>query len=572
LETDEQTVNPPELLIVSFEKSTTFAAEGDQAVQVKVSLNQPSVSGFEEATINLTPFATNFNVDFTALEQYPVTLTWAIGEQDKFLTFNINNDFEEELLEPFLLQITGIINLNPGNFVNTTVYIEDRTQLNYVSLERALYPPDNSGVTHLLVDEGSDIDFSIKLDHPAFGVEKVVLDQVSVLNTINGNIGPAANPLNPADYVLVQSIPGSPPLIITTPHTITFNVGEISKEFLLFVKDNSTVNEDKIAYFDLKNAQFCKLDQSKKMAEITAKDDDGIYKYAHLNLGRIYSEFGDGGTNTLMRQLNPQPGFFGDYGNLYINQYSHYLIPYGKTIRFKDYSASGVQGVKFVQPTIKLKITNLGTFQGIVNNSAINPNQSKTLVVTGDEFIVTATTNANKNLITNFYEDAIYKIELINNYDAHGEFNASQIAPSISGFNPFKLKDLDNTESISKTLNIGTFTIPGFNVASSDISKAYHLKSKYNDINTARLENTSGNFTCPAVSSFSNSVSFSEFYKITIENISVFGIIFLNLNSVSNYNGFEFADYTQSANYTCNMTNSEYNGLDYVNLPFTIEP
>lgn len=584
LHTNENTNTTPELLSVSFESDFYFVDEGT-TVQVKISLNQPSISGFEEATILLNPFGATLNSDFTPLETYPLTLSWVIGEQDKFLTFNVNSDFEEEVNEPFLLQIVGAINLNLGNVLNTTVYIKDKTVLNHVAIVRSLIPADNSGITHLVVDEADDTNFLVQLDHPAFGVEKVTLEQVSILSTTNGDIGPAAHPLAASEYIIQTTIPGQGPITITLPYIISFNAGEIDKYFSIFIKDNIKLEPDKTAFFQLSSQQFCNIDQSKKMLEVTALEDDGKYKYVHLNFGRIYNEFGNGTTNMLMRMLDPQPDSFGgSYNNIYISQYSHYLIEYGKTIRFKDYSNNNVQSVKFVTPYLKAKITNQGTTQALVNNIAINPGQSTTVVITGNEFIIAATTNANRNVTTDFYDDATYKIELIDSYDAHGEFSAVQMAPSIPNFNPFKLMDINNSSlATNNTINLGTFTISGYDVSNTDATYAYHLKSKYLDVNTARIDGSDffGNPTisCPVVSSFFNNVSSSEFYKIKIEDISVFGIILLNHNSTrisnnnySKYNGFEFVDYTQSANYTCNRTNSDYNGLDYVNLPFIIEP
>lgn len=584
LETNEQAQTPTELLTVSFETDNKMVAEGDQLVKIKVSLNKPSVSGFEEATINLIPYATNFGIDFTSPDSYPLTLSWAVGEQDKFLTFNINNDYEEELLEPFLLQIAGFINLNPGPILNETVFIQDRTNLNYVSLERALYPPDNSGVTHLITDENNDIDFSIKLDHPAFGVEKVVLEKVSILNTINGAVGPAAFPLLPSEYVLVKSVPGGSPIVITTPYTVSFNAGETSQDFLLYVKDNNVINEDKIAYFDLSTAQFCIIDQSKKMLEITARDDDGKYKYVHLNLGTIYNEFGNSISNTLMRQISPQAGIGGSYNNIQLNNYSNYIIEYGSDINFQDYSQTGTQNINFKPAQIRVRITNTGTFQGIVNNIALAPGASTTIVIPGNNYIITTTTNSNQDTTTQYFETAKYKVELIDTYSA-----TLQSGVSISGFNPFSLRALDNTQSTNGTILIGDIALQGYQVAANDTTKSYKLKSYYRDINTGRILNNL-TLTCPIVNTTSNSVSYSEFYASKIEDISVFGIILLNYNdavgnpangglygsyvsgnSTSKYNGFEFVGFTQAQTLTCSKTASDYNDLHYYNLPFTVE-
>lgn len=596
LDINENTNTNPELLSVSFESDFYMADEGT-TVQIKVSLSQPSVMGIEEATVILNPFGATLSSDFTPLENYPLILGWAVGEQDKFLTFNINSDYIEEVIEPFILNIVGAVNLNLGSILSTTVYIKDKTVLNYVSIERPFSPADNSGITHLTADEGNDTDFFVKLDNPAYGVEKVVFEQVSILNTINGQVGPASTPLNPADYIIQTFIPGQPQTTITLPYTISFSAGELSRYFMIFIKDNLKLEPNKVAYFQLSNQQFCKIEQSKRMLELTAAENDGQYKYVHLNFGKIYSEFGEGNTYTEMRMIDPQPGILGGYSNMYVRNYAHYLIEYGKTIVFSDYSYSQPQRVSFTAPYVKAKITNMGVAQAIVNNITLNPGQSTTVAITGNDFIIPATTNNNRNLITDFYDDAVYKIEMINNYTAisivTNSGTAGTQAPNISGFNPFKLMNTDNaTEATNKTLDIGTFTLQGYNVAPTDSTYAYHLKSKYLDINTARVQGTSGGvfgiggtstgLQCPPVATFANNVSYSEFYATEIENISVFGIIFLDYNPTrmssfygaqfSKYNGFNFVDYTQAINYDCNRTLSDYNGLDYVNLPFILEP
>lgn len=594
LTVDETTNSGPEIFSVSFESDFYNTHEG-ATLQIKVSLSQPSVMGFEEASIILNPFGATLSADFVPVQQYPLILAWAVGEQDKFLTFNISNDFIEEVVEPFILQIVGAINVNIGPISTTTVYIEDRTVLNFVSVVRPLYPADNSGITHLVTEEGNDIDFFVQLDNPAYGVEKVVLEQVPILNTINGTVGPASTPLNPSEYILQLASPGAAPITVTLPYTISFNPGEIQKSFLLFAKENSVIQPDKTAYFQLNSQQFCKIDQSQKMLEIIATENDGQYKYVHLNLGKIYSEFGDGNTYTTMRMIDPQPGFFGGYSNIYVSSYAHYLIEYGKTIVFSDYSYSQPQRVSFTAPYVKAKITNLGTTQSFVNGIAVNPGQSTTVSVSGNDFVIPATTNANRNSVTDYLDDAVYKIELINNYTAisivTNSGTAGTQAPNINGFNPFKLMNVDNaTQAINKTLDIGTFTLVGYIVNSADTTYAYHLKSKYLDINTTRYQDTGGFFgggstglQCPAVpGNFSNTVTYNQFNEDEIENISVFGIIFLDYNATrmstftgaqfSKYNGFEFVDYTQAINYDCNRTLSKYNDLNYVNLPFILEP
>lgn len=582
METDEQTASLAEFLNVSFEFWAISVAEGDQNIKVKISLDRPSINGFEEITVILIPYATNFGIDFTTSETYPASLAWAVGEKDKFLTFNINNDYEEELLEPFILSIVGLVNVNPGLYINTTVDILDRTNLNYVSIENTTFLMDNSGVLQMNAEENNDVDFVVKLDHPAFGVEKVTLNKVLILNTINGQVGPASIPLLPSEYILAyQSAPGSAITNITLPFTMSFLPGEINKSFLIFIKDNINIESEKTAYFELDAAQFCIIDQSKKMTELTVSDDDGKYKYTHINFGTIYNEFGNSLTNTLMRQINPLAQIGGYHNNIYVNSYSNYLIEYGSTITFLDYSDINNQSIKFNAPSIKLKITNTGTAQSKVNGITVNAGNYTVVVVPSNNYVLSLSTNSDLDPITNFFNKSNYKIELIDSYSAAANSNLN-----FSNFTPFTLRGINNlSQASNNTILIGNISLQGYNVSATDFSKAYKIKSKYRDINTGRIPINDLNgdtfLSCPVVGNFSNTVTYSQFYQNTLENVSLFGIMLLNYNPLvvyddsnslqSKYDGFYFVDYLQNFNLTCNKTYSIYNGLNYFNLPFIVE-
>lgn len=576
LETNENVNEPAELLKVSFEFSSYTMNEGT-VIQVKVVLDKPSISGIEQAVINLITGSASLGVDFTSSLNYPVTLAWNIGEQFKILTFTTNNDFLLEGLEAFNLQISNIINLDPGNILNTLINVIDTTILRTVSLSVA--PPKIPfsiipGANGVNINEGDTINLTVNLDGPAFGVETIGLRFAPSVNLIaGGTITSGIIPTVGSDFIV-------------SGLTLIFNFspGETQKTFNFKTLIDSQIEPNKDILFEIYNPQFCLIDKTQQVIDIKIQDTvSGSVvsgnKYVHLNLGKIYSVFGDGLSNTLMRQINPQPGISNYYNPIYVTQYSNYLIEYNTTINFRDYNTIGnSDSIKYNSNTVKLKITNNGIVSSSVNNILLNVGQTTIIDIPTSDFILTATTNSNKNTITNFFDYANYKIEFINNYVGSNTNSSINTYPGMT----FDLRDLSNTISTTKTIDLGLFSLSGMTTISSATTNQYRLKSKYKNVNTAR-ENTSSGFVCPAVGNFFTSVNFSQFYANTIENVSILGIMFLNFdnstnysfgNFASQYNTFEFVSgITNTAlYYTCPKNNSIYNNLDYISLPFKIEP
>jgi hypothetical protein len=569
------------------------------AVDVQVQLDKPSVLGIEEATINLVAIDALENIDFISSETFPITVSWAIGEQYKTLSFSAKTDYLLEETEMFSLQISNLLNANPGPILYAEISIADTTVLRQVSLQVGGIQTGFDGIGRGSTEEGNDFELLILLDGPATGGETVTISQVSTISTPNVTLGPATNPLLPSDYEANYYLTPSTILYNQTfPKTVVFAPGEAFKSFNVWIKENSSIDPIKIGYFEISNAILSVIDQSKKVAEITVLDNEGQYKYLHLNFGTIYSEFGDSNQPTLMRQIDPQPaGFGGGYQNLTISQYTHNLIEYGTTINFRDYNNSTYSTfnthteVFYDTSLVKAKITNIGEIQSIVNGLILNTGQATTIDLTSNNFIITATTNSNRNLTTNLYEYGKYKVEIINNY-------VGLIFPSISpSYKPldFKLRTIGNTQSLDKTILLGNYAFSGMTNLPNNITEKYTLQSKYKNVNTGR-PNTgtalSPVYVCPPVASFFTSVSYSEFYAVDKENISVLGIIFLNYNdSVGNianngafgdyenntlatYSSFDFITATSasSVSITCAKTGSKYNDLDYISLPYHLEP
>ncbi len=573
LETNENLGAPAPLPKISFQFDRYDVSEGDM-FQVRVGLDAPSTLGIEQATIDLFNPAFNSPVlgtDYLATETYPVTFTWAIGEQYKYLSFNILNDYFLENIESFNLQISNIINLNPGAILNTSVNITDTTVLRKVSLSVmapavpiTLIP----GAKAVVVPEGEYADMTLTLDGPAFGVEVITLSLVPFSIVTGGTIGPSTTPL-----VLNTDFK-----ISATSMVFSFAPGETQKTFRFSALTDTVIENYEHAFFELQNPLFCLIDSDAKALAVAVQDTTGGYKYVHLNLGTLYSEFGSSTTNTLMRQINPASGFGGGYDNMYINYYNYNLIELGTTVNFADYSHSynssyTNDSISYSSATTKVKITNTGTIQSIVNNIVLNTGQTIVLSIPSNDFILTATTNNNKNISTNLFDNADYQIELINNYSGSTDF---------TGMN-FKMRALNNTLSTTNSIDLGNYSLSGMTTSSSNTSGQYKLVSKYKNINTARV-NVGTTFApvyvCPPTSSSSYAISYAEFYANKIENASVFGIIFLNYstyanytnNSVTDYDSFDFLGVSDPYSFSCAQTISQYSALDYISLPFYLEP
>lgn len=564
LETNENAGLPGPLNTVSFQNSTYSVTEGNN-LQVRLDLGKPSEFGSEEATVNLTTINATLGVDFTADRSYPYTFAWAQGEQYKFMNFSVNTDFLIENNESFKLEISNPINLNNGNITSSVITLKDATNLRTASL--SVVPPATSvsvGANQTVtIKEGDIFQISVNLDGPAFGVESVKLSLVSSASTPTGIIGPLSNP----------ALPGVEFNVSNTQVTFNFAPGETQKTYTFQAFTDLIVSDTTGAIFELSNPQNCLINSNKKVMTVMITDSTGGYKYVHLNLGDIYSEFGNSISNTLMRQVNPQPGLGGAYQNLYINQYNYNLIKYGSTINFKDYNGSyslnkTYDSITFNTNLVKVNITNNGVVQSMINGQPVNVGQTISINVPSNNYIITASTNANKNNITTLFDYANYAISIVNNYSGTSAFSGMD----------FKLRNTANTQAVANTLNLGTFSLSGMTTNPTNSANQYRLKSKYKNINTGRPSPPS----CPPISSFSYNISYSDFYAIDKRNVSVLGIIFLdynsaafyNTNNLSTYDSFEFVSglTTTTGYYTCNGSNSVYNGLNYISLPFKVEP
>ena len=118
----------PPILKVSFENPVSYNGGTPSTFTVKVSLSAPSATGTESVVVNqIQPLGVNAA---TPLFHYtdtqnpmPKTISWALGEKDKVLTFSnvmpIFNNFNLFLN----LEIVNLVNVDPGINMNTVVIL-----------------------------------------------------------------------------------------------------------------------------------------------------------------------------------------------------------------------------------------------------------------------------------------------------------------------------------------------------------------------------------------------------------------------------------------------------------------
>lgn len=541
---------------VSFEFSAYTISEGS-SLQVKISLANPSASGVEQATINMISPSTNTLLpgqDFVSLESYPTVVAWNTGDQDKFLSFTANTDFFIENTESIILQISNIINLDPGPILSTQIFVTDTTILRTVSLSvlppGPIIPGPVQGVNMSVISEGDSIDLTLTLNAPAFGVENITLQLVPSASVIGGTVGPA---INSAAF-------GSDFTISATSMTFSFLPGETQKTFRLSALTDSIVESTETIYFEILNPQFCLIDQNNQVVQVDIKDINGVFKYVHLNLGTIYSNLGDVAAYSELRRMTPAPG------NFYISSYPQTLFRYGDSLPDTSTSSS----VSYYINDVNVKVTNMGSSQSFVNNIPLLPGQHTTIIVPGNNFIITASTNDLKNTITNYLDYANYKLEIQNLYSG---------SPIMTGID-FNLRALDNmSQQTNKTLDLGTYLLSGMTTVLSSTTNQYRLESKYKNIMTGRIN--TGSFSSPI---WACQLGIESVYESShFENASVLGIIFLNFMSgytysswpTTEYDAFDFiSGVTNTATYyTCGQigTSTTINPM-YTSVPFKLQP
>jgi hypothetical protein len=141
LETNEMFPYDVQILKVSF-SSNYYVTEEASTLVITAYLDQPSTLGIEEATVIISNITTsNSDLDISG---FPLRIAWEEGEQVKQISIPITRDFIEETDEAFLVGLTNLVNLLPGQYVQANVVVEDRTVLRTVRILAANTNSDTS--------------------------------------------------------------------------------------------------------------------------------------------------------------------------------------------------------------------------------------------------------------------------------------------------------------------------------------------------------------------------------------------------------------------------------------------
>ena len=552
LETNENVTYNSVQPKVSFQFPSYNKLEGD-IFSVRIGLDSPSLLGVEQAGLNIAGAVTNqatIGLDYNGDKTYPFVMSWLPGEQYKYLNFTAYTDYYIEPTETFQLEIYNLINCDAGTYINSNVNIVNTTVLRTVSLSVA--PPQTltsflSGEHNISINEGESVTVTINLDGPAFGVEVVTISLVNS-SVLFGGVVSVGNPLSPSDFTVPSN-----------NMTFSFAPGETQKTFTFTANNDFIIENSEDAIFELQNPQFCLLDITSKALVINVNDTTvNLYKYAHLNLGSIYSEIANNGGQSELKRFIPSVGPIVNPEN-----YAQTFIKYGDTLTYTNWSFQP-ETWKYLTSLVKVKITNLGTITSSVNGVSLNSGQHTTIGITGNDFIITAQTNDNQ--VSGTYQNANYKVEIINNY-------AGRTSGTLTTNSTFTLRAIDNVSAaVANTLELGSFNLPGMTTNPSNVSGQYKLVSKYKNANTGRINTGSVGspvYVCP-------STTFGNLY----ENFSINGILFLNYSSSfpytswpsTHYESFDFIQVLPAI--TCAQVTIPTGdpAINFNTIPFKLEP
>jgi len=545
LETDENSGFFIKLPKVSFEKKTYFISEG-QKIDVKISLDSPSTNGSEEVQIGLVINNTNASDFSTLTNLYPQTISFSPGEQTKIFSFFANSDSLLEGIESFDLILASFSNVNPGQFITTTVNIIDFNNLKSASIniQGGVVSGSNSdGIISFDLKfsafEGSTKNIILSLDSPSvFGFESVDV-QFSNITT------------NSSDYSLVGT------------SNISWAIGE--KDKVISIKSNSDANAEStenliIKLINPKNVNIVTFDE----ATFSILDATPSTRYATANFQGFYIQKGDSLPNIELRHINRNTvtedvdntwRMSIKFGN-YIEQNWRTFNPPRTSASAPKYGINSISGYISGQDDnlqknakiffgknpetqkygdLRLRIKNVGNFPAKVNNISLSTGQTTTIAI--DNFDFKIKLPANDNLLSGgtFYEGGFLSQNTLTEcvYEFVFEVDYEELG--------FKLRNSDNTISMSKEFNLGTYRFnKTFLSSDADIpSNFYNLVSELKNV----WPYWKGNNTwpnpapyCLAPGNISNPDPVYPTYPTDLQNVMIDGVIFLNQN-LSNFNG-----------------------------------
>ena len=102
---------------VSFEFPSYSNSSG--VMTMKITLNNPSVNGNETVDVLVGSGSAILGFDYIPGQTMPYSISWAVGEKDKFITFTNTKPSFPPGSRILVLQLSNLVNLNPGPYMST---------------------------------------------------------------------------------------------------------------------------------------------------------------------------------------------------------------------------------------------------------------------------------------------------------------------------------------------------------------------------------------------------------------------------------------------------------------------
>jgi len=597
LETNENSKFSLDLLDVSFAQSTYTINEG-QVIEVDVSLSQPSIKGWEEVEVGIVANAKKSMTDNTSLsdfdvlgETYPKTLLFSAGQQTHTLKFLANNDFFEENAESFDVILGFFTNVNPGQYITSTVNIVDQTNLKEVFINEQggnyqISTITNASTLTFSALEGTSKQIKVSLDSPSvFGIEQATLQFTN--NTTSSN-----------DYSIVGS------------SILSWAIGEKDKTFTIQTTDDNLIEDIETLEIEIVGANFVNINNPNR-AEFKIFDNSPEARFINVNFQGLYTQIGGTSLQNIAQLAYILDGeedpynsnadiMFLKFGEKFISTQVGNNVPGSNAIRN---STNTTDTIFFGQNPdtgeygdVRLKVINQGTHSVIIDGNQINPSQSISFDIDAFDYNITLPANdtlvpagtiiAGDTLSTDTLSEAFYEFIIESDYAERSAV----------------IQDIGNNDVINKEIHLGSHRFEEtYSLANATASTNQHnLVTTYNQIyaNWYNYPNYNSPKTCLPLTYYTQS-PFGSFPSnapdaISVENgyghARIDGLSLLSDNSIqygssgigngpsayneSTYVGVEFLPSGQTIGITCSSI--FYPGTQtkraWTSIPFEIIP
>ena len=608
LETNEMFPYDVNILSVSLDSANYTTEEGGTLVFI-VRLNEPSALGIEEATVIISNRTTS-NSDIE-ISGFPVKITWQEGEQEKVLSVPITRDFIEESDEQFMIGLTSLVNLVPGDFIQANVVVQDTTELRVIRILAAntntltiprldpnstvfdgiarsavgntlvnrngnfgssnfieqrtgnvltlTTPNSQFGRTNNLatfsVIEGESVNVDIGLDQPSeYGVERV---DVALYSTLE-------------DGTQVES-----PLVTTSTERLEWSIGEQYKTVTVTALPSSQFQSRRYMRLELRNVENASLNNmNTNSVEIVVLSPLVERRFSTINFGNIYRQRGSvlssdtshSETELELRKISDNQTtntttlyWLVELGTSYIDQYNNPLLSESSNYPAWPNYYFGVD--ENGNPSqVALKVTNLGIGDVQYGNNTYGPNESFYVTMARDATTIVLPTNDSilypgdiitpDNIVVTArtFSESRYAFSL---YVSLPQF-AITYGLGTSGPHGFQLR---TDSSFNNLYNIGEFNLPNYRTVSLANANASALYSTYRNVRTRY-----NGVTCT-----------TSFIGVNnVQDVRVKGLILLSLNSLNTeFVGHEIRPDNQF-NPICSSNAGTTGGLTWSSIPFEI--